>query len=165
MNKYKSLAFNTVIFAIGTFGSKILTLFLTRLYTTYMGADILGSKELIEAAANFLIPVFSFSMSEAIIRFGLDREFNKRQIFSTACMVQIGGLIIMLLFSPIISLIPFIKGYTPWLMIYVCTSVFRLTCSNFIRSRGFVKLFAFDGILATLTLFIFNIIFIPLLLS
>lgn len=160
MNKYKSLAFNTVIFAIGTFGSKILTLFLTRLYTTYMGADILGSKELIEAAANFLIPVFSFSMSEAIIRFGLDREFNKRQIFSTACMVQIGGLIIMLLFSPIISLIPFIKGYTPWLMIYVCTSVFRLTCSNFIRSRGFVKLFAFDGILATLTLFIFNIIFI-----
>ena len=33
MNKYKSLAFNTVIFAIGTFGSKILTLFLTRLYT------------------------------------------------------------------------------------------------------------------------------------
>ena len=60
MNKYKSLAFNTVIFAIGTFGSKILTLFLTRLYTTYMGADILGSKELIEAAANFLIPVFPF---------------------------------------------------------------------------------------------------------
>ena len=31
MNKYKKLAFNTMIFAIGNFGSKILVLLLTRL--------------------------------------------------------------------------------------------------------------------------------------
>lgn len=160
MNKYKNLAFNTVIFAIGTFGSKILTLFLTRLYTTYMGADILGSKELIEASAAFMIPVFSFSMSDAILRFGLDKEYDKRQVFSTSIVVQLFGLYVMLLLSPLFSLIPFIKGYTPWLMLYVCTSVFRLTCANFIRAKGYVKLFAFDGMLATLTLFIFNIIFI-----
>lgn len=160
MNKYKNLAFNTVIFAIGTFGSKILTLFLTRLYTTYMGADILGSKELIEASATFMIPVFSFSMSDAILRFGLDREYDKRQVLSTSIVVQAFGLIIMLLLSPIFSLIPFIKGYTPWLMLYVTASVFRLTCANFIRAKGYVKLFAFDGMLATLSLFIFNIIFI-----
>lgn len=160
MNKYKNLAFNTVIFAIGTFGSKILTLFLTRLYTTYMGADILGSKELIEASAAFMIPVFSFSMADAILRFGLDKEYDKRQVFSTSIVVQLFGLFVMLLLSPLFSLIPFIKGYTPWLMLYVCTSVFRLTCANFIRAKGYVKLFAFDGMLATLTLFIFNIIFI-----
>lgn len=160
MNKYKNLAFNTVVFAIGTFGSKILTLFLTRLYTTYMGADILGSKELIEASAAFMIPVFSFSMSDAILRFGLDKEYDKRQVFSTSVVVQLFGLFIMLLLSPLFSLIPFIKGYTPWLMLYVCTSVFRLTCANFIRAKGYVKLYAFDGMLATLSLFIFNIIFI-----
>lgn len=160
MNKYKNLAFNTVIFAIGTFGSKILTLFLTRLYTTYMGADILGSKELIEASAAFMIPVFSFSMADAILRFGLDKEYDKRQVFSTSIVVQLFGLFVMLLLSPLFSLIPFIKGYTSWLMLYVCTSVFRLTCANFIRAKGYVKLFAFDGMLATLTLFIFNIIFI-----
>lgn len=160
MNKYKNLAFNTVIFAIGTFGSKILTLFLTRLYTTYMGADILGSKELIEASAAFMIPVFSFSMADAILRFGLDKEYDKRQVFSTSIVVQLFGLFVMLLLSPLFSLIPFIKGYTPWLMLYVCTSVFRLTCANFIRAKGYVKLFAFDGMLATLTLFIFNVIFI-----
>lgn len=160
MNKYKNLAFNTIIFAIGSFGSKILSFFLTRLYTTHMGADILGSKELLEGSAAFMIPVFSFSMGEAILRFGLDKEYDKRRVFSTSIAVQGAGLGLMMLLSPLFSMIPFIKGYTFWLMIYVCTSVFRQTCANFIRARGFVKLFAFDGMLATLTLFIFNIIFI-----
>lgn len=160
MNKYKNLAFNTVIFAIGTFGSKILTILLTRLYTTHMGSDVFGNKELIEASATFMIPVFSFSMADAILRFGLDKEYDKRKVLSTSIVIQAAGLLVMALFSPLFSLIPFIKGYTPWLILYVCTSVFRLTCSNFIRSRGFVKLFAFDGMLATLSLFLFNYIFI-----
>lgn len=160
MNKYKNLAVNTIVFAIGTFGSKILTLFLTRLYTTHMGSDMFGSKELIEAAASFMIPVFSFSMSDAILRFGLDKEYDKRSVFSTSIAVQAFGLIVMILLSPLFSMIPFIKGYTMWLMIYVCTSVFRLTCANFIRTRGLVKLFAFDGMLATCSLFLFNVIFI-----
>ena len=43
MNKYKNLAFNTIILAVGTFGSKILAFFLTRLYTTYMPSETLGS--------------------------------------------------------------------------------------------------------------------------
>ena len=34
MNKYKSLAMNTIIFAVGSFGSKILVLFLTSLDTS-----------------------------------------------------------------------------------------------------------------------------------
>lgn len=160
MNKYKNLAFNTIVFAIGSFGSKILAMFLTRLYTTYMPSDMLGTKELIETMANFLIPVFTFSMSESIIRYGLDKDYDNRQVFSTAIMVEVLGLFIMALLSPFLSFIPFVKGFTPWLVVYVIISSFRQTCSLFVRSIGYVKLYAFDGILATLTLFIFNIIFI-----
>ena len=38
MNKYKKLVFNTGIFAIGTFGSKILIILLSRLYAHNMDA-------------------------------------------------------------------------------------------------------------------------------
>ena len=110
--------------------------------------------------ANFLIPVFTFSMSESIIRYGLDKDYDNRQVFSTAIMVEVLGLFIMALLSPFLSFIPFVKGFTPWLVVYVIISSFRQTCSLFVRSIGYVKLYAFDGILATLTLFIFNIIFI-----
>lgn len=160
MNKYKNLAFNTIILAVGTFGSKILAFFLTRLYTTYMPSETLGTKELIETTANFLIPVFTFAVSEAVIRFGLDRDYDNRQVFSTAIMIQVMGLLIMGLLSPFLSFIPFVKGFTPLLVVYVIVSSFRQTCSLFVRSIGYVKLYAFDGILATFTIFIFNIIFI-----
>lgn len=63
-------------------------------------------------------------------------------------------------FIAFLSLIPFVKGFTPLLAIYVIVSSFRQTCSLFVRSIGYVKLYAFDGILATVTIFIFNIIFI-----
>ena len=160
MNKYKNLAFNTIIFAIGTFGSKILMLFLTRLYTTYMPADMYGTKELIEITATFLIPIFSFSITDAIIRYGLDNDYDNHKVFSTACCIEIIGVLMLLLISPLLSAIPFMKGYTPYLIIYTCTSIFRQTCSNFVRARGFVKLFAADGIFTTLTFFVFNMVFI-----
>ncbi len=163
MNKYKNLMLNTMILAIGTFGSKLLAMFLTRLYTTHMGADILGVKELIETSANFLIPVFTLAISESVIRYGLDKNFDNKQVFSTAMSVQFFGVIMLVLVSPILSFIPFIKGYTALLVIYVAVSALRQTCSLFVRSIGYMKLYSFDGILATLTLFLFNILFISYL--
>ncbi|MBQ8296289.1 MAG: polysaccharide biosynthesis C-terminal domain-containing protein [Ruminococcus sp.] len=163
MNKYKKLAMNTMIFAIGSFGSKILVFLLTYLYTSNISPADSSTKELLEITANFLIPVFTFSMNEAIIRFGLDRNYSKRQVFTSACCMTGLGLVLMLIISPLLGLITFLDyldGYTILLLVYICTSSFRSLCSQFVRARGMVKLFSFDGILTTLTLFIFNIVFI-----
>lgn len=160
MNKYKKLAMNTMIFAIGNFGSKILVLLLTRLYTSNIGSADSSTKELLEITANFLLPIFTFSMAEAIIRFGLDKHYDKKEVFTTSSCLTFAGLALMLVFSPLLRLIPFVDGYTILLLVYVCTSAFRSICSQFVRARGMVKLYSLDGILATLTLFIFNIIFI-----
>lgn len=154
---------NTVVFAIGSFGSKILVLLLTRLYTSNISPSDSSTKELLEITANFLIPIVTFSMTDAIIRFGLDKRYDKRNVFTTACCVTGTGLAAMLVLSPLLKLIPFLDyldGYTVLLLIYICTSSFRALCSHFTRARGLVRLFSFDGILTTLTLFIFNIIFI-----
>jgi len=163
MNKYKKLAFNTMIFAIGSFGSKILVLLLTRLYTNNISPADSSTKELLEITAYFLIPIFTFSMTEAIIRFGLDDRYDKTEVFTTATVLNTLGLGIMIVLSPLFRLFQFfdfLNGYTVLLMIYVCTSAFRALCSQFVRARGLVKLFSLDGILATLTLLIFNIVFI-----
>lgn len=163
MDKYKKLAFNTMIFAIGNFGSKFLVILLTRLYSNNISPADSSTKELLEIAANFLLPIFTFSMTEAIIRYGLDNKYDKGQVFTTASVLNGMGLLLMLLLSPlfkIVSFLDFIDGYTILLLIYVCTSAFRSLCSQFVRAKGMVKLFSLDGILATLTLFIFNIIFI-----
>lgn len=162
-NKYTQLAMNTMVFAIGNFGSKILVILLTRLYSSNISPADSSTKELLEITANFLIPIFTFSMNEAIIRYGLDKKYKKAEVFSTAMTLNLIGLGLMFIIVPILKIIPFlnfIDGYTILLLIYVCTSALRSMCSQFVRAKGFVKLYSFDGILATLTLFIFNVIFI-----
>ena len=81
MNQYKRLAANTMIFAIGSFGSKILTLFLTKLYTANINPADISTKELLEQTANFLIPIVTFSITDAILRYGLT-EIMTRGKFS-----------------------------------------------------------------------------------
>lgn len=163
MNKYKKLAMNTMVFAIGNFGSKILVILLTRLYSSNINPADSSTKELLEITANFLLPIFTFSMSEAIIRYGLDKKYKKAEVFTTAMCLNLLGLALMFPSIIILKLIPFlnfIDGYTILLLIYVCTSALRSMCSQFVRAKGYVKLYSFDGIFATLALFIFNIIFI-----
>lgn len=160
MNKYKTLAANTLIFSIGSFGSKILLLFMMRIYTGQLSGADLSTKELLEITANFLVPIFSFSITEAIIRYGLDKQYDKRQVFSNACVIELFGALLLILLSPLLRLLPYTDGYTVLLFIYICTSCFRSLCSQFVRARGLVRLFTFDGILTTLMLCLYNILFL-----
>lgn len=160
MNRYKKLAANTMVFAIGSFGSKILLLLLTRLYTSNINPGDNSTKELLEITANFLIPIITFSITDAVIRYGLDRNYNKKEVFSSACLIEMIGIVILFIISPIIFLLPYTDGYAYLLIMYIFTSALHSLFAQFVRARGMVKLFAADGILATLTLFIFNIVFI-----
>ena len=163
MNKYKKLAFNTAVFAVGSFGSKILVLLLTRLYTKHLSPVDSGIKELIEPTALFLQPIFTFALQEYLIRFGLDKRYDKRQVLTTTTVLTTIGMILMALIVPGLRYIPaldFLQGYSLLLIVYITTSSFRMLCQQFVRARDMVKLFSLDGILATLTLFIFNLIFI-----
>lgn len=160
MNQYKRLAFNTIVFAIGSFGSKILLLFLTKLYTANINPADISTKELLEQTANFIIPVVTFSITDAILRYGLTHNYDKRKIFTSSYVVLGMGMCVLLVCSPLLRLLPYTDGYLILLIIYVFTSSLRSIHSQFVRARGMVTLFAFDGILATLTLFLFNVIFI-----
>lgn len=160
MNKYKRLAANTVIFAIGSFGSKILTLLLTRLYTYNLQPSDNSTKELLEITANFLIPIVTFSITDAIIRYGIDEDYNDKEVFSSACIIEFCGFIVFLALSPLIGLIPYTKGFLWYLIGYILASSLHALFAQFARARGKVKLFAVDGIFSTLTLFSSNILLI-----
>lgn len=158
MNKYKNLAFNTVIFTIGNFGSKLLSLLLNNLYTKHISPSQLYTKTLVETLALFLIPVFTFSLGEAIIRYGLDNRYDKTKIFTTTSIISLSGLLLMAAVVPLIQFIPVfssLRSYSLLLIIYIFCSSLRTQCSQFVRAREMVKLFSFDGILTTFMLLLF----------
>lgn len=163
MNKYQKLAGNTVIFAIGSFGAKILSFFLTRLYTGCLSSEEFGSADLIYQAMNVIYPIATFSMADAVIRFGMEKKNDMRSIFTVAISATVMGLAAFALLAPLFDLTEMYRGYAFLLYVSCYFSCFRQVTANFVRAKGYVKLFALDGILATLTMVISNVIFLLVL--
>lgn len=159
---YKTLFVNTLIFALGSFGSKLLVLVLVPLYTAALTPEEYGTVDLIAQTANILIPIFTLTISEAALRFGLDTkwECDRQKIYTICLRVMTVGLIAMAGIFPLLARLDYLDGFELLLYIYVWTSSLRQINMTFIRAVERVKLFAVDGILCTLTMLLLNILFL-----
>lgn len=164
MDKYKKLASNTLIFAIGTFSSKILSFLLMPFVTRMMGTGDYGSADLVQQTVNVLIPIVTLQVNSAALRFSLDRARNKADVFTVGVRTTLVGFVIFLFFSYPISLITIndfnLGEYILLIIFFVLVSSFRQLCQQFVRGSGYVKLFAVDGIISTATTLLFTILFL-----
>lgn len=159
-NSYSKLFSNTVIFAIGSFSSKILVFLLLPLYTAALSKEQFGTVDLIVQTANLIVPIATLAITESVVRFGLDHHFSKKTVFSSALSVIFIGIALVGVILPFFSGTKFIKGYTLILFAYVVTACIKLLCSEFVRSKQLIKLYAFNGILTTFCMLMFNILFL-----
>ena len=106
-DKYSKLAGNTLVFAISSFSSKLLTL-IVQPFLTYAMAEIsdLGLAKILSQYANLLIPFVSMGMSNAIIRFGLDKGNSEKQVFTNGLLTILGGFGILILCWPVAQFLP-----------------------------------------------------------
>ncbi len=160
MNKYKQLATNTLIFTIGSFSSKILSFLLTRLYTSCLTEAQMGIADLIQQGANLLIPILTLNIVESVMRYGLEKSYDKQQVYSVGIRVLMIGMVGLTLLLPILNMVPRFDGYLHLLYIFVFASSFRAINQQFLRTCGHVKLYAFDGILTTFVMIILNFVFL-----
>ena len=164
MDKYKRLVSNTILFAISTFSSKILNFFLTTYHTHMMGTGAYGSMDAIIAIGNVFIPIVSLGISNAIIRFGLEKGVNKRSLYTNGLLSLVLGFVLLLVLTPLLDLVSFIGGtvgeYWPLLLVFVFTSCLRTLNCQFVRAREMVRLYAIDGILCTIANLFFNVLFL-----
>lgn len=163
MNKYTKLIANTALFAIGSFSSKVLSFLLMPLVTHVLKPEDYSTADLIVQMANLMLPLATAGILHAIIRFGLDRTVKKSDVFTTGLIMIGGGLGVFLLVAPLLDRLSFFEGNTALIYIYVLTSSIRSLCSQFVRARERVRLYALDGVLATLTVVLFNILFLIVL--
>ena len=110
MNKYRKLISNTLIFAIGTFSSKVLVFLLMPLYTTVLTDAEYGTVDLMVQVGNFLLPLVSCGIVNGIIRFGLDKYYRKRDVFTTGFLTILGGFVLLLIL-PVASMARDFDGF------------------------------------------------------
>ncbi len=163
MNKYKSLAKNTAIFAIGTFGSKILSFIMVFFYSRAMSTADFGLLDIIINSASLVIPVAFLGITNAVIRFGLDDDYKQSDVFTTGLLSVGIGFAFLLLLSPFVMMIDDLKKYIVIFYLHILMSALRHVCSYFVRSDNRPKLYAADGIFSTFMTCLLTIIFlIPL---
>ncbi len=164
MDKYKKLASNTIIFAIGTFSSKVLSFLLMPFVTRMMGTGDYGAADLVQQTVNVLIPIVTLQVNSAALRFSLDKAKNKADVFTVGVRTTLIGFTVFLFCSYPISLIKIndfeLGNYIILIIVFVLISGFRQLCQQFVRGSGKVKLFAIDGIIATATTLLFTILFL-----
>ena len=162
--KYSTLVSNTLLFAISNFSSKLLSFFI-RPYLSYAldTPDIMGVSSLLQQATNLLIPVVSLGVAYAVIRFGLDKSINKDSVFVNGAATIGAGFCLLLLAMPLVRLIPNAAEYLPFLYLCVLASCLRTLCTQFIRSRMLNRLVAIDGVLTTLSLLLYYLLFLSVL--
>lgn len=163
MNKYRNLISNTFIFAIGTFSSKVLVFLLMPLYTKVLSEAQYGTVDLMVQVGNFLLPLVSCGIVNGIIRFGLDKYYKKRDVFTTGFLTILFGFIILLILEPILVHVPYLNENTMMIYVFVLMSSMRSLCSQFVRAKGYVKLYAIDGLLSTATTIFFNVLYLVVL--
>ncbi|MBQ0084323.1 MAG: oligosaccharide flippase family protein [Clostridiales bacterium] len=163
MNKYKKLAQNTAIFAIGTFGSKILSFIMVFFYSRALKTAEFGMLDIIINTGALLLPIAMLGITNAIIRFGVDNDYKQSDVFTTGIVAVGLGFGILLLFSPLVYLIKDLREYIFILYAHILMSSLRHVCSFFVRADDKVKLYAADGIFSTFMTCALTIIFlIPL---
>ena len=160
MNKYKKLASNTVILAIGTFGSKLLVFLLMPLYTAWLTTAEYGAAEMIAGIANFLIPIACVGVSTGIFRFAADREADQKRVFSSSVALLGIGLVGFLILSPLLLLIPYCKPYVWLVVLYVLFADLQAVCAQYLRAIDRTSLFAGQGILNTALTILCNVLFL-----
>ncbi len=163
MNRYKKLLSNTIIFTIGTFGSKLLVFFMLPLYTHCLSTVEYGTADLITQCANFLIPLAALGVYKGVFRFTADDKYDRKACFSTAVSLIACGTLGFLLLSPLLWLIDALHGFGWLIILYVTAAVWHYLLAYFVRGLGKMTLFSGQGILNTVITVGLNVVFLLVL--
>lgn len=164
MNKENTLVKNTIIYAVGNFGSKILSFILIPFYTYYLSTNDYGYFDLITTTVSLLTPIITFQIYDGLYRYLLDSKSHDESasIISNSLFITVRNLI---LFSVgYIVFIQFKSFRYEYLILFQIN--FSILCGLWSQiARGLRKNveYSVSGILATGVILGSNILFITVM--
>ena len=129
MNPYQKLISNTALFGLSTFGARFLTFLLTPFYTRVLSSTEYGVTDLLLQTGNLIIPLASVGVANAVIRYGLERNSDKSEVFTTGILTDLAGFLILLLAAPLLGQIPFLSGSVWLVLLYVLIANIHSVCN------------------------------------
>lgn len=120
-NRKKYLIKNTAILAIGNIATKLISFFLVPLYTNVLTTEQYGIIDLLYTVCTVAYPIITLNISEAVLRFSMDKDANNSKIMSIANIIIAFSIIIGLLSFPVINLFDNYRQYSLLFYLYLIT--------------------------------------------
>lgn len=156
----KYLLKNTVAFAIGKVGTRLITFFLVPLYTYALSTEEYGTVDLISTICIVLMPILILNIHESVMRFCLDRGADYRKIMSIGLVILAGATVIGLVLIPAAKLFPEIAEYGFLIYAYVITMGYSQVFLYYLRGQEKVTAYSVGNIIHTAVAAGLNILFL-----
>ncbi|MEG0618610.1 MAG: oligosaccharide flippase family protein [Bacilli bacterium] len=158
MNSYKKLLNNSIIFAIGNLGSKIIGILMVPLYTYYFTTADYGRLDLITTTVNLIVPICTLSIFESAFRFAMDKSENPKSVLTNSLLVTIIGIFILILLSPFFNFNESISKSYLYVLLLISFQSIQVLLAQFVRAVNYIRLFSINGIIMAISLAGLNII-------
>lgn len=165
MNKYKRLINNSLVFTIGSFGSKLITFLMVPLYTHVLTTAEYGTVDLMTTTINFLIPLTTLELGQAALRFAVDarNEIEKNKLYSNIIVYSVFITGIIILITPLIIYFNLFDNFSVLFTLLLISNTINNILAQYVRGVGLVKQYAFNGILTTIIVVFSNLFFLIVL--
>jgi len=159
----KKMFKETLIYSIGSFGSKILSFLLIPFYTYFISKKDLGEYDLLITTISLFVPLVSLQISDSAYRWLIDKEKisdeEKGKIITNSLLaLSTGYIIFFIVFLVYTSFNDF--QYHFYFIVLIFLNCLLPLLQNILRGLGETKKFAFNGLITTFLVVLFNIVFI-----
>lgn len=161
--KYSVLIKNFSLFVLGTLAPKIIVFFLIPLYTRKLTSHEYGTIELLKTTIQLLLPVFTLTIQDAVMRFSFDTSFDKKHIFSGAVWIIFSGTSLILVLSFLLKATGIVNVphlYIVYLIILFCLGGLSAIINRFCKGINRVKTLVTAGIIHPVISVIGNVVFL-----
>ena len=161
MNRYKKLASDTFLMALGNFASRTLVFFLLPLYTYVLTAEEYGIADLFTTTTSLLIPILTVAISESTFRYAFDVNLDQNKNLMCSFLILGSSIIFIIPVTYLLGLWNSVFWGYPYLFIFLFLSnAFNLCLVNYSRGTDHIRIFVWSGIIYTITLTLLNILFL-----
>jgi O-antigen/teichoic acid export membrane protein len=157
--KSKSLLQGVGVYAIGTFGTKILSFFIVPLYTYYIAKSDMGVYDILISTINLLTPLVTLQISDAAYKWVIRDDIkDKGKYIRTTVQVLLINCSIALAFIFLVNSFVYSIPYCTYFGILLFLSRALQTFQKLLRALKKQMLFAISGLCYTIVFLSLNLI-------
>lgn len=161
--KYKYLTKNTALFAISSFGTKILSFLLIPLYTNILTTSEYGIADIITTTGTLIMYICTLDVADGVLRFVLDNQESKDKILSFGMRVLLFGSLVSVFILSIMWFLGFFNwpiGYYIFIFLYFFFNATYEITSKYLRAVEKVVDVATAGLISSAGIIAGNILFL-----